>query len=70
MWSWVLDGTGHLDFWGVVERIAAAAVIGLAAAFVMHEVRLSRIESNRFTYEDGIALERRLLEQLPPDVVA
>lgn len=50
---------------GVAVAVTAATLVGLATAVLQHNSRLAVIESNRFTDQDAMRLERRILEALP-----
>jgi len=52
--------------WDTVEWAARVLIVGLIVFSLRQEWRITQIESNRFTHTDGVALERRLLEKLPP----
>lgn len=52
--------------WDLAGRVAVVIVLGVGSWMIGHEVRLSKIESNRFTDAAAIQLERRILQQLPP----
>ena len=53
--------------WDLILRLTVPMVVALAASVIYHEVRLSVIESNRFTAEDATGMERRIRETLPPE---
>jgi hypothetical protein len=40
--------------------------IVIAGALIGHEVRLAKIEANRFTDKDAAVMERRILAESPP----
>ena len=52
--------------WDVLVKLSVPGVIVCVSSLVLHEVRLSVIESNRFTDEDSFALETRILSNVPP----
>ena len=53
-------------WWDVALKFAVPLVIGAFGMSINHEIRISRIEENRFTNADGAALEARVLDKLPP----
>ena len=55
--------------WDVIAKLSSAGVLACVAAIVTHEVRISVIEANRFTDEDALAMERRIMGAIPPPVV-
>lgn len=51
-------------FWDVTSRIIVYVVIAMAGAVASHEVRINRIEENRFTAVDGAKMEQRLHDEI------
>ena len=58
--------TTSARIWDLAMKAAVPAVIALAGWAISHEVRVSLIESNRFTAKDAAELERQLKQDLPP----
>ena len=46
--------------WDVILRLTVPVVGALCATIIYHEVRLSVIEGNRFTQEDGHVLDEKI----------
>lgn len=63
------NGKGDMSprLWELFYRLTGALVIACVTAVVVHEVRLTVIESNRFTNQDGVMLKEELLKELPPE---
>ncbi|MCP5059020.1 MAG: hypothetical protein GY937_20135 [bacterium] len=53
--------------WDILSKVAFYLACVLGATAVAHEVRLSTIENNRFTDKDGMELERRIMQGVPPE---
>ena len=47
-------------FWDMAARFMVPVVMGLSAMLVSHEVRLAKIEANRFTASDAGMMEGRV----------
>jgi len=52
--------------WDLLFRACVPIVAACCTALIMHEVRLAKIEDNRFTSTDGRALKEELKSELPP----
>ena len=57
---------GQVRVWDILFKVSVPLVLLLGSVLVTHEVRLSSIESNRFTNRDAQELERRILAGVPP----
>jgi hypothetical protein len=51
-----------LEFDKAMRRLIEIAVVALVTAVIWQEIRISKIEENRFTSTDGAHLERRLID--------
>jgi len=53
-------------FWDFATKATVPLAMVIGGALVTHEVRLTKIESNRFTQEAARELERRIEAQIVP----
>lgn len=51
--------------WKFILTVASAVVLAVGGALIMHEVRLGRIDANRFTDAEAVEMERRIRENTP-----
>jgi hypothetical protein len=56
------NGTKKDRVWDMLTKATVPITMIVATALISHEVRLSRIEENRFTDLDGAHLHQKLLE--------
>lgn len=53
-----MNGEQVNRFWDIALKIAVPVILALCATVIYHEVRLTVIESNRFSSVNGLELER------------
>lgn len=51
--------------WDLIYKAVFVISVAVGTAVIAHEVRLTAIETSRFTDRDGMALETRVLQQFP-----
>ena len=59
---------GARRLWDYLTRLASAATLVIAGAIIAHEIRLSVIESTRFTAKDSVILEKTIRGQWADDI--
>ena len=56
----------HSHIWDVLFKAAVPVVIAIGGWAVSKEVEISHIKSTYMSLEQGVAMERRMLENMPP----